>query len=67
MTDDDYLRALGKLLANLHALETSLRAFLINRPEAGPVHETHGVDLRRCQLGPSCLSPTSRRMPISAR
>ena len=51
MDAEAHALALGKLLGNLHALEMALRAYLINRPEARPVHAQHGVDFSVLSVG----------------
>ena len=51
MTPDEHLYALGKLLVNLHALEMSLRAFLVNRSDARLVHQTYGTDILTLPIG----------------
>jgi hypothetical protein len=51
MTSDEHVLYLGKLLGNLHALEMSLRAFLMNRPGARPVHHIHGADVLGLPVG----------------
>lgn len=51
MTSDEHILFLGKLLGNLHALETSLRIFLSSRPGAQPIYDTPGLDILDLPVG----------------
>jgi len=51
MTSDEHILALGKLLGNLHALETALRIFLSSRPDARSIHDTPGLDVLELPVG----------------
>jgi hypothetical protein len=51
MTSEEHILALGKLLGNLHALETALRIFLSSRPDARPIHDTPDLDVLELPVG----------------
>jgi hypothetical protein len=45
MTEDEYAKKLGRLIANLNSLEFILRAFLQNLPSAKPLELPNGKDI----------------------